>query len=50
MPMLGFHCLLANEACLFRNQQSRTALNGDSWFYLGLVAHSFFWFIGEGLG
>src|SRR5215467_9215375 len=39
-----FSSLVCNEACQLRNQQSRTRSNWRPWFYLGLVAHSFdFW-------
>ena len=38
-----FSSLLRDEACPFRNQQSRTRSNAATMFYPGLVAHSFFW-------
>jgi hypothetical protein len=38
-----FSLLDRNEACQFRNQQTRTAVKWRPWFYLGLVAHGFFW-------
>src|SRR5215469_7155047 len=45
-----FSSLVRNEACQFRNQQSRTAVKWRPWFYLGLVAHSFFWLSERALG
>jgi hypothetical protein len=38
-----FSSLVGDEARQFRNQQSRTLVKWRPWFYLGLVAHSFFW-------
>jgi len=38
-----FSSLVRNEACQFRNQQAETLVKWQPWFYLGLVAHSFFW-------
>jgi len=47
-PGLGFlpqrfSSLLGDEACQFRNQQSRTVVEWRPWFYLRLFAYSFFW-------
>ena len=42
-PLLAIFIAVGNEACLFRNQQSRTALKWRPWFYLRLVAYRSFW-------
>src|SRR6516165_5434151 len=39
----GCHCLMGDEACSVPKPASRAALKWRPWFYLGLVAHSFFW-------
>jgi Transposase zinc-binding domain len=46
----GFHRLLATKLVSSETSKARTALRWRPWFYLGLMAHSFFWFIREGLG
>jgi len=38
-----FSSLVRNKACQFRNQQAERWFKWQPWFYLGLVAHSFFW-------
>ena len=46
----GFHDLLATKPVSSETSKAERRSSGDPWFYLGLVAHSFFWFIREGLG
>jgi hypothetical protein len=41
-PGQRFSSFVRNEAYQFRNQQSGTLVKWQPWFYLGLVAHSFF--------
>jgi hypothetical protein len=37
----GFHCLLATKPIRSETPQAERLSTGNSWFYLGLVAHSY---------